>query len=315
MRDPDVYALAICSSLEGVFSAGGDLRELSGLLHQGAGLAEASAAAEYRLIWQLDCFTKPTIALIDGMIMGSAAGLVASGTHRVAGERYSFAMPETAVGFFPDVGMARTLARLERGVGNYLGLTGAAIGRADAYRFGLVTHCISAGHFDHIKERLSDADVVDPLLDSLHVDPGVGELEPYMETIGRCFPVGRVETILERLDDESGPHRAWARDVATVLRTRSPFALKLTHALLQRAASFDLPTTLIHDNRLARACFTHPDFAEGVRALLIDKDRKPRWSPADVRDVADASVARVFELLSEGELMLSPRSVLQAQAG
>lgn len=313
-RDADIYAVVVRSNLERVFSAGGDLLELAGLMRQDVALADASVAADYRLIWQLDCFTKPCIALIDGVVMGSAAGLVASGTHRVAGEGYRFVMPETAIGFFPDVGMAKTLAAMPGFAGVYLALTGQTIGRADSYAFGLVTHCIGARHFNTVTAALANADVVDPLLDELHEAPGSYALASVLETIERCFSATTVNDILARLDSEPGGNRDWALATAADLRTRSPFALKLTLAFVLRARSFDLRATLTHDYRLARSCLRHPDFAEGIRALLLDKDRRPKWQPERLDDVSDAMIDAAFDPVGGGDLELAPRASLQTQA-
>ena len=139
--------------------------------------AVKSLAAEYSLNWLLECFTKPTVSLIDGVVVGSGVGISLYGTHRVAGERYRFAMPETGIGLFPDDGVSWAFARMPDEIGMYLALTGRAIGRADAYRLGLATHCIPAARFGEIAAALAAADTVDDLLDERHDDPGPGELE------------------------------------------------------------------------------------------------------------------------------------------
>jgi enoyl-CoA hydratase len=147
-RDPQVYAMLIRSASPKVFSVGGDVRETIAWARSDPERARRALADEYRLNWQLECFTKPTVSLIDGLVMGSGVGLTIFGTHRVAGEGYAFAMPETAIGLFPDVGVAHVLARLPGAVGIYLGLTGRTIRRADAYALGLATHCIPRARFD-----------------------------------------------------------------------------------------------------------------------------------------------------------------------
>src|SRR6185312_15309110 len=157
-----------------------------------AGEARRLLAAEYSLNWLLECFTKPTVSLIDGVVMGSGVGISLYGTHRVATERYRFAMPETAIGLFPDVGACWAFARMPDAIGMYLALTGRAIGRADAYRLGLVTHCISAASFGEIRAALEDADPVDPVLDTRHTDPGPGELDAMRTAIAWCFSAGSV---------------------------------------------------------------------------------------------------------------------------
>ena len=143
--------------------------------------ARRALAAEYALNWPLDCFTKPTVSLIDGLVVGSGVGISLYGTHRVAGERYRFAMPETGIGLFPDDGVAYVFAQMPDMIGMYLALTGRAVGSADAYNLGLLTHCIPAGQFGEIRAAIRDADPVDPVLDARHEDPGPGELEAHCD--------------------------------------------------------------------------------------------------------------------------------------
>src|SRR6185295_1889291 len=155
-RDPRVYAAVIVSATDRAFCAGGDVREMAECGRRDAGEARLSLAAEYALNWQLDCFTKPTVSLIDGVVMGSGVGLTLYGTHRAAGENYQFAMPETGIGLFPDDGVGWAFARMPDEIGMYLALTGRAIGRADAYRLGLVTHCLPAASFPDIMAAIED---------------------------------------------------------------------------------------------------------------------------------------------------------------
>ena len=161
-RDPQVYAAVILSATDRAFCVGGDVREMVECGRSRPEEARRMMAAEYALNWQLDCFSKPTVALMDGVVMGSGVGVTLYGTHRVAGERYRFAMPETAIGLFPDDGVSWAFARLPDEIGMYLALTGRPIGRADAYRLGLVTHCIPGGRFAEIAEALRNADPVGP---------------------------------------------------------------------------------------------------------------------------------------------------------
>src|SRR5262245_10676703 len=192
--DPQVYAALILSATDRAFCAGGDVLEMVECGRRSLDEARRLLAAEYALNWQLDCFTKPTVSLIDGVVMGSGVGITLYGTHRVAGERYRFAMPEAGIGLFPDDGASWALARLPDEVGMYLALTGRAVGRADAYRLGLATHCIPAARFAEIRAGLSDANPVDPMLDDRHEDPGPGELEALRPAISRCFSNGSLES-------------------------------------------------------------------------------------------------------------------------
>lgn len=313
-RDPGVYALIMRSGTQGAFSVGSDLQELGSAAIEQPERARQLLADTYRLSWILECFSKPTISLIDGLIMGSAAGLTAYGTHRVASENYAFALPQTGFGFFADAGLAWICARMPDEIGTYLGLTGRRIGRADAFRAGLVTHCIPASRFGEIEAGLRSADPVDPLLDDRHEEPGPGEIEPYRDILRRCFAGETVEEICGRLRAEAergGTEGGWCEDVLQDLGKRSPTALKITLRHMREAAFRDLRQTLMIDYRLGCRLIASHDFREGTRALRSDKDR-PRWLPEHLSEVSDATVDRVFAFQPGRELILPTRQEMQA---
>ncbi len=311
-REPTNYAVAIQSAGGKAFSAGGDVRELVNLAREDKAEARAACAEEYALNWLHECFSKPTISLIDGPVMGSGVGITQYGTHRVAGEGYRFGMPETAIGLFPDVGAAWVLSRLPDAIGMYLGLTGRSIGRADAYALGLLTHCIPAQRFEELKAALVETWPVDPLLDGRQVDPGPRELSPHASHIARCFSAGSLEAILDRLSRVDGPDRAWAQAVIADLKARSPLSLKVTHRHIRDARALDLRQTLQVDYRLACRFLDGRDFYEGVRAALIDKDGAPRWQPDRLEDVTPAMVEDYFAPMGSDEMVLPTRQEMQA---
>jgi enoyl-CoA hydratase len=311
-RDPNNYAVCIQSASDRVFCSGADVREVIALARQDRALARAAFAEEYSLNWLHECFSKPTISLIDGPVMGGGVGITLYGTHRVGGDQYKFAMPETAIGLFPDVGVAHVLARMPGAIGMYLALTGRSIGRADAYRLGLLTHCIPATKFEEIKEALIDTWPVDPLLDERHVDPRPGELAPLAEPIEHCFSAPTVEEIIARLQAVKGRARDWADGVLAELGVRSPTALKVTLRHVRDCAALDLRQTLQVDYRLASRVLDGHDFYEGVRAALIDKDRSPKWRPDRLADVSLAMVDDYFATLGADELNLPTRQEMQA---
>ncbi len=311
-RDPQVYAAAIVSTTDRAFCAGGDVREVVECGRRDAEEARRMLAAEYALNWQLDCFTKPTVSLIDGVVMGSGVGISLYGTHRVAGERYRFAMPETGIGLFPDDGVSWVFARLPDEIGMYLALTGRSLGRADAYRLGLVTHCLPAGQFAEVLGGLRAADPVDPMLDARHVDPGHGELDALRPAVARWFGGDSVEAIVSDLESERGAERVWAEGVLKDLAQRSPTSLKITHRHVREARGLDLRATLAQDYRLACRFILGHDFHEGVRATLIDRDHAPKWEPARLADVSDLKIEAYFATLGAAELQLAPRSEMQA---
>jgi enoyl-CoA hydratase len=311
-RDPQVYAAVIVSATDRAFCAGGDVREMVECGRRSLDEARRMMAAEYALNWQLDCFTKPTVSLMDGAVMGSGVGITLYGTHRVAGPRYRFAMPETAIGLFPDDGVSWVLARLPDEVGMYLALTGRAVGPADAYALGLVTHCIPAGQFAGIRAAMREADPVDPVLDTCHEEPGPGELDGLRPPLARCFGGESVEAIMAALEAERGAERDWAQGVLGDLERRSPTSLKVTHRHVRAAKGLDLAATLAQDYRLACRFLEGHDFYEGVRAALVDRDHTPRWQPARLSEVSDAMVGAYFASLAEAELKLITRTEMQA---
>ena len=274
-RDPEVYAVVISSASERAFCAGGDLREITDWGKNRKEDAIRSLAEEYALTWLLECFFKPTVSLIDGVAMGSGVGISLYGTHRVAGERYRFAMPETGIGLFPDDGVCWAFARMPDFYRYVSGADRPPIGRADAYRLGLATHCIPAKRFGEVRAGLAAADTVDPVLDERHEDPGPGELDALRPAIARCFAEDTVEGIVDRLQSERGTAATWAQGVVADLAKRSPTSLKIAHRHVQLARNLDLRATLIQDFRLACRCLEGEDFYEGVRSVLIDRDQAP----------------------------------------
>ena len=310
-REPQTYCVVMQSASERAFSAGGDVREIVNLAAHDIGAARQAFKDEYALNWLHECFSKPTISLIDGAIMGSGVGISLFGTHRVAGERYRFAMPETAIGLFPDVGVAWVLSRMPNHIGMYLGLTGRTIGAADAFALGLLTHCIPAARFEEIKAALADTWPVDTVLDERHVDPGPGELAGVAAIIEHCFSAPTVEEIIARLQSVEG-NREWAEGVVADLHSRSPLSLKVTHRHIRDARALDLRQTLSIDYRLACRFLEGNDFREGVRAVLIDKEGNPRWNPRTLKDVSTHMVDDYFAPMNADELVLPTRPEMQA---
>jgi enoyl-CoA hydratase len=308
-RDPDIYAVLLLSTIDGTFCAGGDKRELAQWGSSNASQARALLAEQYTLLWRIECFTKPTISLIDGAVMGLGAGISLYGTHRVAGERYRLQFPETAIGLFPGNGVGCTLARLPGEIGMYLALTGRAIGRADAYALGLITHCVPAGRFGEIRREISAAEPVDQLLDDRHEDPGAGELEGPAAAIARCFAAESPEAIIARLREEPP---GWGEGVIKDLARRSPISLKITHRHLRQAREWDLRNGLIAGYRLACRCLAEADFYEGVRASFSDDRRPAKWQPERLEEVSGAKLEGYFASLGADELALASRAEMQA---
>ncbi len=303
--DPHIYGVVLQSSSPRAFCSGGDLKALYDWWKRGeVDTVLGLYGIEYQHNFSLDRFTKPNVALLDGLVMGGGVGICLYGTHKVATERLELAMPEVGIGFFPDVGATHALSRLPGEIGMYLALTGRAIGQADAYALDLVTHCVPAERFDAIRAAMSEAEPVDPMLDALHVPPGEGELVRLRPAIDRAFGGGSVEEILDRLESEAGEAAAWAKGTAAELRAKSPTALKVAYRLMREARTCSVADTLKLDYRLARRFINGTEFYEGIRAVIIDKDYTPQWDPPTLDAVTAEAVDAFFAPLSEGDLEL-----------
>lgn len=319
-RDAECYASIIRAAPAGrpqapVFSAGGDIREMAALAGRDPAAAAAVLAEEHRLCWVVECFSKPTVSLIDGLVVGLTAGVTRVGTHRVAGSSYHFSMPETRIGFIPNVGVVHALARMPDSIGMYIGLTGRRIGRADALALGLVTHCIDAAHYQDIEAALAEARPVDPLLDGLHVDPGPPALAPHRDMIADCFGQPTVEAIvagLRAVAAGTGAPAEFAASVLDDLRRASPVALKVTLRHIREAAQLDLRQVLIRDSRLAARCFEHGDFRAGVAAVFDRSGGRAAFQPSRLEDVSPAMVERYFVARDQTEFLLPTRAEMQA---
>jgi len=282
-QDDGVRAVAIRGAGR-AFCAGGDVRAVRDAVLAGSDAGLALLRDEYRLNALIGTFPKPYVALLHGICMGGGAGVSVHGRYRLADISLVFAMPETAIGFIPDVGASHFLSRLPDRLGLYLGLTGARIGLEDAHDAGLVTHAVAAADFDAVLDRLADGaalkDAAAPVVRKIKPGP----LAPHRRAIATLFAATTVEGVLERLDRDGGD---FARSTAAQLRTLSPTALKLTFREIHEGAHLSLPQCLAMEYRLASQVIAMPDFAEGVRAALVDKDRAPRWQPAQLAAVRD----------------------------
>jgi enoyl-CoA hydratase len=304
-KDPHICGVVM--EAEGkAFSAGGDIRALHDWGRNNPSEAARFYAEEYQHNWTLQCFRKPHVALMNGIAMGGGVGISIYGTHRIAGENMAFAMPETGIGFFPDIGGGWFLPRMPGMTGMYLGLTGRNCTRADAYYAGVVTHCIPAAQFETVKAAMIEGEPIDPVADGLHEHPGESWLEKHREPIGRIFSASSISGIMKGLENEKGPWQAWAQETIGTLTKKSPLALKITFEQLQRGKGYiTLKEALIVEYRLATRLTQYPDFLEGVRAAIIDKDQSPKWQPRSLHEVGDTFVESFFAPLPGGDLELT----------
>ncbi|WP_405523441.1 enoyl-CoA hydratase/isomerase family protein [Streptomyces canus] len=278
-EDVPLSAVVLASTSTKAFCAGGDIRTIRE--HSLSGDAEASErffASEYRLNARIAEYPVPVVSLIDGVCMGGGLGLSVHGSFRVVTERAVLAMPETGIGFFPDVGASYFLPRLPGAIGMYLGLTGHRLDAADTLYTGLATHFVPADGLDAVGDALADnpGDPVDAVLNRLGGRSPVGEsrLAEVRGEVDWAFGAATLGEIEKRLRHLDTP---WAAGALVALESASPQSLEITHALLSRGRQRTLRECLAAELALARTTIRTPDFLEGVRAALVDKDRTPDW--------------------------------------
>lgn len=297
--DDTVRAVFITGAGERAFCAGGDIKAAHalGLRYKKGEVDEALIsqyfAEEYALNRQLFHYPKPLIAYMDGITMGGGFGVAGPCRYRIVTERTRFAMPEVGIGLFPDVGSVWFLNRCPGQIGAWLAVTGNTIGPADMMYAGLGTHILPAGAAAAIGDRLAEGGDIADTLDSMKADlpDRQADLETHRTLIDSCFRYDTVEDIVEALRDEGS---AWARECARVIGTRSPLSLKVSLAHLRRAKGQDFDEVTDRDLTLAHNFMKGHDFFEGVRALVIDKDRQPRWDPPVLAAVSTAMVEDNF---------------------
>ncbi|PSC03226.1 3-hydroxyisobutyryl-CoA hydrolase [Alsobacter soli] len=299
-HDPAVTRVVIIGAGERAFSAGGDIRQLYDLGKAGR-QAEALTfwREEYVLNCLIDAYAKPYVALIDGIVMGGGVGVSLHGSHRVAGERYLFAMPEVGIGFFPDVGATYALPRLPGESGTWLALTGARVKAADALALGLATHTAASASFPTILDDLVAGEPVDAVLTRHAKSPGEAPAMANFAEINRCFLGLSVGEILERLDGAAAAGSSFAEDAAAVIRSKSPTSLSVALEQMRRGKAMSFAEAMRAEFRIVSRMVDTPDFYEGVRAAVIDKDQSPNWSPAALAQVSPEMVARYFAPLEE----------------
>ena len=304
-EDDEVRAIIVDGAGEKGFCAGGDILKLHDSGKAGNDDAWLFWRDEYRLNTLIFHYPKPYVALIDGITMGGGVGVSVHGSHRVAGDRTMFAMPETGIGFHPDVGGAYFLPRLAGEIGTWMGLTGARLKAADSVASGLATHyCPTSQYEDLLKALetadLSDEDALEVLLEEFSGDPGDSELAHTRGLIDAAFTGNRVEEIIARIE---GAGDSWSQKQAKVLAFKSPTALKLTLAALRKGSNLSFEDVMRQDLRASVWCLKGKDFYEGVRAVIIDKDNAPVWDPSVLASVNDNDIASAFDALDEAHEM------------
>jgi enoyl-CoA hydratase/carnithine racemase len=289
-NDPHIHAVVIEGAGDRAFCAGGDIRALRDWQVSGdRASVDEFFSEEYALNMTIATYPKPYIALIDGICMGGGIGMSVHAPYRVATEHAGFGMPETAIGFFPDIGATFLLPRLPGEIGIYLGLTGLRLTGADAVHAGLATHFTPRSRLTDLSAALARDGVA--ALATFNETLPAFSLVSHRTAIDHCFSAGTVSGIAGRLDDEGAE---WAQAALKAMRHVSPSALHWTLLALRRGRDLTLRQALDAEFALTRTTMAHPDFAEGVRAMVVDKDRKPAWQPARIEDVDPARVEALF---------------------
>lgn len=308
--DDSVRAVIIEGAGDRAFCAGGDVIAVSKAGQEQTDLCRDFFQAEYRLNRAIHLFDKPYIAFLDGITMGGGVGLSVHGRHRIVTEKTLFAMPETAIGLFPDVGGSHFLSRCPGEFGVYLGLTGARLGAADMLAIGLADSHMASESRDAFFAALEAADwdggeadaIVSEVTERFATSAGVSSIDTIRDDIDRLFAGDDMQEIAARLKTDSSEIAAKA---AALLDGKSPTMMKVSLKQLRLGAMQDFDANMVMEYRIVRrALQPGADFHEGVRALLIDKDKSPKWNPASLEDVPDAVVHSHFEAPPEGDLVL-----------
>jgi enoyl-CoA hydratase len=283
------------------FCAGGDIAFLRASALEGGAAGRKFFHDEYQLNHLLFTYPKPVVAFMDGITMGGGVGISQPAKFRVATENTRFAMPETGIGLFPDVGGGWYLSRLEGRIGQYLALTGARIDGAECDALGLATHYLSSEALDEAKRRISEDDPerIDGILGTLAAQPPDPKILGHIIQINQNFASDRFEDILAVLDADGSD---WAIRERATLMTKSPQTCKVAlRQLAESARMADFADNMRMEYRIGHRVLVRPDFAEGVRAVIVDKDNAPKWDPANAQGVTDQLLDAIFAALPADE--------------
>ncbi len=305
--DKGIKAVVIRGGGGKAFCAGGDVRAIVEQGHENNTKAQEFFATEYKMNARIFHFSKPFIALLDGITMGGGVGVSIHGSHRIVTENTLFAMPEAAIGLIPDVGGSYFLPRFPGATGLYLGLTGARLKGADTLYVGIGTAYMQSdklAEFIHSLEEndISSDDDVDAIVAQFADDPGSAPLDEFRDLIDAVFSEKTVEDIFDHL---SIIDHDWARQTLAVLKKMSPISLKVIIEQLERGRSLEFDDCMIMEYRIVSAISSYDsDFYEGVRAVLIDKDHNPNWIPPTLGEVTHEMVMTHFDVPASGDLLL-----------
>ncbi len=292
--DPAVTRVIVTGAGGKAFSAGGDIRQIYDL-----GKAGQHAEAlnffreEYQLNTVIKKYPKPYVSLYDGIVMGGGIGLSIHGSHRVAGDRFMFAMPEVNIGFFPDVGATWFLPRMPGEIGTYCAVTGERLRAPDSVASGIATHRVPSQKFPELLDALCGSISVDALLGAFAAPAETGPVTARRGEIDRLFKADTIEEILQNLEGDAGDAE-WAKATAATIRMRSPTSLKIALQQVRRGKGLSFEDCMKTEFRIVTRIIHGQDYYEGVRAVIVDKDNAPRWQPASLAEVGDHEITGYF---------------------
>jgi enoyl-CoA hydratase len=300
LHDPQVEAVMIDHAEGRGFCAGGDVVAIARSTSGTGAAASAFFFNEYRLNHLLFTYPKPTIVFMDGVTMGGGVGISRPCRYRIATDRTLFAMPETSIGLFPDVGGGWHLSRLLGRLPQFLALTGARLDGAECFALGLATHYVAHEDVDQLKADIArDPDRIEAWLAHAQATPPPARIKANREKICRLFAADTLEGIMA---DLAADPSEWAGKELETLRRKSPTACKVSLRLLEASANMrDFAGEMGMEYALMSHVSHHPDFAEGVRALLVDKDNAPKWQPPTPEDVTETMIDDLFAPLPPDE--------------
>lgn len=299
--DPLVEAVIIDHAEGRGFCSGGDIAFLrNSALKDGGVSGRKFFHDEYQLNHLLFTYAKPVIAFMDGITMGGGVGISQPARFRVATENTRFAMPETGIGLFPDVGGGWYLSRLPGRTGPFLALTGARLDGAECFEIGLATHYLPSAALAEVKAEIAaDPGAIAAILEARAETPPSARIAANFGQIDRLFASDRYEDVLAALDADGTD---WAAKELATLRTKSPQTCKVALRQLQDSLGCaDFAANMVMEYRIASRVLTRPDFAEGVRAVIVDKDNAPQWNPATPEAVTDDLIDSIFAPLPPDE--------------
>lgn len=291
----DIALVTINSASEKIFCAGGDIRAAYYAMHQSE-YAELKAyfIKEYSNIYNIASYPKPILAFINGLTFGGGMGLAMHAHYRIVNEDARLGMPETTIGFFPDIGAGYFYNKLQPSLGLYLALTGDLIGPQLAIELGLASHFVTSSRWQALRkdvEQCRSKVAIEACLKHYASSPQPNTSKLPVKAIEECFNASSIEEILAKLENHHDPYTKTWRNT---LLQKSPTSLKVTFEMMKRSQTMTLKEVIQQDLILSQNFINHPDFAEGIRAQLIDKDRNPKWSPNTLKDINSEMVERFF---------------------